>query len=66
MKNNGKLFPVLAMTAGFVIGSLPAFAHHGTGISYDASKSFALKGTVNEVEQFNKRVRNPVGGVIHQ
>ena len=53
MKKNGKLFPVLAMMAGLVIGSLPALAHHGTGISYDASKSFTLKGTVNEFRYAN-------------
>ena len=44
MKNNGKLFLVLAMTAGFVIGSLPAFAHHGNGYFLRRLEILYVKG----------------------
>jgi hypothetical protein len=33
--------------------SLPVLAHHGTGISYDATKAFMIKGTVTEFRYAN-------------
>lgn len=43
------LFIVLFLTGiSLVVISIPALAHHGTGIAYDQSKSIVLTGTVTE------------------
>ena len=44
-------FPVLA--AGLIFLVLPALAHHGTGVSYDASNPITLKATVTEFRYAN-------------
>lgn len=36
--------------------STPAFAHHGTNITYDQSKTIVLKGTVTEFKFANPHV----------
>src|SRR5215813_9810572 len=62
-------FPVLA--AGLIFLVLPAFAHHGTGVSYDASKPTTLKGTVTEFRYANPHpqlffdVKDDKGEVVH-
>src|SRR5207244_11417089 len=40
------LIIVLFVTVCLLAGSTPAFAHHGTGISYDLSKLVSVKGVV--------------------
>jgi hypothetical protein len=45
-----KLVISLAVLSGFLVGSGPLFAHHGTGTSYDLHKVIVLKGVVT---QFN-------------
>jgi hypothetical protein len=40
---------VLSVTlAGLAMLSVPAFAHHGTGISYDQNATITIKGNVTE------------------
>ena len=39
--------------AGLVFAAIPAAAHHGTGVSYDASKPVTLQGTVTEFHYAN-------------
>ena len=36
------------ITIGLTAVSMPSFAHHGTGISYDQDQQMTLKGTVTE------------------
>jgi hypothetical protein len=38
----------LIFLAGLLAVSVPAFAHHGSSISYDLKKTVTLKGTVSE------------------
>ncbi len=40
------LIIVLFVAVWLLAGSTPAFAHHGTGISYDLSKLVSVKGVV--------------------
>jgi len=45
----GRVLIALALTiTGLIAVSVPTFAHHGTGISYDQDKSITVKGTVTE------------------
>ena len=37
-------------SAALLMVSIPAFAHHGTGVSYDQSKSYTIAGTVTITE----------------
>src|ERR1051325_9629996 len=41
------------LAAGLMLLAVPGFAHHGTGVSYDASKPVTLKGTVTEFRYAN-------------
>jgi hypothetical protein len=43
-----KVFTVSLILAGALLLSTASFAHHGSGISYDMSKSMKLTGTVTE------------------
>ena len=51
--------------------AIPALAHHGTGVSYDASKPITLQGTVTEFHYVNPHpnlffdVTNDKGEVVH-
>ena len=62
---------VLAMLAGFLSGSIPAFAHHGTGTSYDMHKVVVLKGVVTRFAMANPHsqlyfdVTDEKGNVVH-
>jgi hypothetical protein len=50
MKN---VFLVASLVIGFVLAAVPMFAHHGTGISYDASKPATLKLVVTQFRYSN-------------
>jgi hypothetical protein len=60
----------LVLAAGLAVG-MPAFAHHGTGVSYDASNPQTLKGTVTEFRYANPHpqlyfdVTDANGNVVH-
>jgi hypothetical protein len=43
-----KIALVLMILIALLIGSIPAFPHHGTAVAYDGSKTVTLKGTVTE------------------
>jgi hypothetical protein len=43
-----RAFAVSLFAAGALLFSMAALAHHGSGISYDMSKSIKLTGTVTE------------------
>jgi hypothetical protein len=51
--------------------SVPLMAHHGTGVSYDATRPIVLKGTVTEFRYTNPHpqlffdVKDDKGGVAH-
>ena len=47
-----RLFVALAIVSLFVI-SVSAFAHHGTGISYNMNKSVDLKGVITKFSWLN-------------
>ena len=47
-----RLFVALAIVSLFVI-SISAFAHHGTGISYNMNKSVNLKGVITKFSWLN-------------
>lgn len=61
----------IAMLAGFLTGSVPVFAHHGTGTSYDMHKVVVLKGVVTRFAMTNPHsqlyfdVTNDKGEVEH-
>ena len=38
----------LGLIISFLLGGIPLFAHHGTGVAYDTEKTVNLKGTVTE------------------
>ena len=66
-----KLVFVLILAAGIIAIGVPAFAHHGTGVSYDASKPITLKGVVTEFRYANPHpqlyfdVKDDKGNVVH-
>jgi len=43
----------LLLVGGLILLAIPGFAHHGTGVSYDASKPVTLKATVTEFRYAN-------------
>ena len=61
----------LSLVMGVVIGGLPLFAHHGTGVAYDTEKVVTLKGTVTEWIWANPHcgllfdVTDDKGNVVH-
>jgi hypothetical protein len=62
---------LLVLAAGLMLPAVPGFAHHGTGVSYDASKPVTLKGTVTEFRYANPHpqlyfdVTDDKGKVVH-
>jgi len=62
---------VLAVLAGFLVGSVSLFAHHGTGTSYDMHKVVVLKGVVQRFAMANPHsqlyfdVKDDQGNVAH-
>lgn len=69
MKN--KFLFLFALSAAWMLVCAPLFAHHGTGVSYDQSKSFTVKATVTEFRYANPHpqlffdVKNDKGEVVH-
>jgi|SRR5581483_6979573 len=61
-------FPIVFAAALLVA---PIYAHHGTGVSYDASKSITVKATVTEFRYANPHpqiffdIKNDKGEVEH-
>jgi hypothetical protein len=61
---------LLLLAAGLVVG-MPAFAHHGTGVSYDASNPVTMKAVVTEFRYANPHpqlyfdVTDAKGAVVH-
>ena len=61
----------LVLIAGIGLLMTPAFAHHGTGVSYDASNPVTLKATVTEFRYANPHpqlyfdVTDEKGNVVH-
>jgi hypothetical protein len=66
-----KVLNSFALVAWLLIVSILAFAHHGTGVSYDNSKTFTVKATVTEFRYANPHpqlyfdVKNDKGVVEH-
>jgi hypothetical protein len=56
---------------GLLIASIPAFAHHGTGISYDLTKMVTVKGTIvnfafhNPHSQLYWDAKDENGNIVH-
>ena len=48
---------VAAITLSFMLFANFAIAHHGTGISYDSSKTITMKGTVTEFRYANPHLQ---------
>lgn len=48
-----KVFLVAVLAIGLLLMSPPMFAHHGTGISYDATKPMTIQLTVTEFRYSN-------------
>jgi len=61
----------LVLAVALTLIGMPAFAHHGTGVSYDASKPVTFKGTVTEFRYANPHpqlyfdVTDEKGNVTH-
>lgn len=54
MKNRKtKVFAMLAVIAGLLLVSIPVFAHHGSGISYDLTKPWTTKAVVVDFKYIN-------------
>jgi len=66
-----KFFFSGASAAVLLLVGMPLSAHHGTGVSYDASKPLTLKGTVTEFRYANPHpqlffdVKDDKGNVVH-
>lgn len=66
-----KNFCFLALIASLIVLAVPALAHHGTGVSYDASKPVTFKATVTEFHYANPHpqlffdVKDEKGNVVH-
>jgi hypothetical protein len=62
---------LFALVAGLLMVCALVFAHHGTGVSYDNSKTFTVKATVTEFRYANPHpqlffdVKDDKGGVAH-
>jgi hypothetical protein len=48
---------IAAVTLSFISFANVAIAHHGTGISYDMSKTITMKGTVTEFRYANPHLQ---------
>lgn len=69
MKN--RVLVVLAVIVGLLMISIPVFAHHGTGISYDDSRVVVVKGVVTKFAWLNPHSQlyfdatDEKGNVVH-
>jgi hypothetical protein len=48
-----RTFVYLVLTGGLMLLAIPGLAHHGTGVSYDASNPVTMKGIVTEFRYAN-------------
>ena|ERR1700678_2447134 len=68
-QNIKRSFAVLVV--GVIATMLPVYAHHGTGVSYDASHPITMKGVVTEFHYANPHpqlyfdVTDEKGNVVH-
>src|ERR1700683_5203592 len=68
---NRKRVGSFLLTAGLGVLCASAFAHHGTGVSYDQSKAYKVKATVTEFRYANPHpqlffdVKDDKGNVVH-
>ena len=68
---NIKQFCFTGCVVGVVAMVLPVYAHHGTGVSYDASHPVTMKGVVTEFHYANPHpqlyfdVTDDKGNVVH-
>jgi hypothetical protein len=59
------------LVVGVIASAVPASAHHGTGVSYDASHPITMKGVVTEFHYANPHpqlyfdVTDEKGNVVH-
>jgi hypothetical protein len=66
-----KLILSVVIPAALLLVNAPLSAHHGTGVSYDASKPVTLKGTVTEFRYANPHpqlffdVKDEKGNLVH-
>jgi len=66
-----KFVSMFALLIAVLIVCGPVFAHHGTGVSYDNSKTFSVKATVTEFRYANPHpqiffdVKDDKGNVVH-
>jgi len=66
-----RIFYFIALTAASAVVTGSLFAHHGTGVSYDTSKSFVAQATVTEFHYVNPHpsiffdVKDANGNVVH-
>jgi hypothetical protein len=66
-----KLLYSFLLSAAMIMVSASLFAHHGTGVSYDTSKSFTTQATVTEFRYINPHpaiffdVKDASGNVVH-
>jgi hypothetical protein len=66
-----KVAAFFLLAVALVLVGTPAIAHHGTGVSYDASKPVTFKGTVTEFRYANPHpqlyfdVTDDKGNVVH-
>lgn len=51
-----KLLICVGLTGGLLTISSPAFAHHGSAVSYDTAKMVTMEGTVTEFQWRNPHV----------
>jgi uncharacterized protein DUF6152 len=62
---------VLGMLAGFLLGSVSLYAHHGTGTSYDMHKVVVVKGVIvrfamaNPHSQLYFDAKDDQGNIVH-
>jgi|SRR5713101_8494971 len=52
-----KLQRLLLCAAGLLLAIIPAFAHHGTFVSYDSSKPVTMKAVVTEFRYSNPHIQ---------
>src|SRR5579863_2338318 len=66
-----KEFSFALFVAGVIATAVPASAHHGTGVSYDASHPITMKGVVTEFHYANPHPQlffdftDEKGNVVH-
>ena len=72
MKNKNMLAALAAgIMSAVLLASFPLFAHHGTGISYDLTKSVTVKGTIvnfafhNPHSQLYWDAKDENGNIVH-